>query len=53
MKNDTHLANRLRPEWFTRRHPAAPCAESSQVMIADEQAGSRVGVLRGPGGRRL
>jgi DNA-binding response OmpR family regulator len=43
MKNDTQLANRLRPEWFTRCHPAAPRAESSQVLIADDDAGSRLG----------
>src|SRR5262245_1593737 len=43
MKNDTHLANRLRPEWFTRSRPAAPRAESSKVLVADDDAGSRLG----------
>jgi DNA-binding response OmpR family regulator len=43
MKNDTYLTSRLRPEWFTRRDPAAPRAESSQILIAEEQAGSRLG----------
>ena len=44
MKNDTHLANRLRPEWFTRGHPAATRADSSRILIADDQASSRQGV---------
>jgi DNA-binding response OmpR family regulator len=43
MKNDTHLANRLRPKWFTRR-PAAPRPESSQILIADDQTDSRLGI---------
>jgi DNA-binding response OmpR family regulator len=43
MKNDARLANRLRPEWFTRSHPAAPRAEAPRILIADDQASSRLG----------
>jgi DNA-binding response OmpR family regulator len=43
MKDNIQLAGRLGPEWLTRSHPTAPRAESSQVLIADDDAGSRLG----------
>lgn len=44
MKDQIPLAPRLRPEWFSRGQAAAPRAESSQILIADDQAGSRLGI---------
>jgi CheY-like chemotaxis protein len=43
MKNDTRLANQLRPEWFARSHPAASRAESPRILVADDQASNRLG----------
>jgi DNA-binding response OmpR family regulator len=43
MKDNVQLVSRLRPEWFIRSRPTAPRAESPQVLIADDDDGSRLG----------
>lgn len=43
MKRQAHLANRLKPEWFTTRDEDVSRPEASHVLVADDHAGIRLG----------